>query len=159
MKMNSTGEFLQEEGSCYAEDIATGERIVLYINKEERIVIRSVFEEDAFKIAKLQKMNNREKKWTLRMFSKETAKDKYFMIEDLENFEKDGTRKIVGFFNILEKDNADSEIERGEACVYVKRKENPILAEILRNRVAIALDEFCFALERKIDIAIYRPQK
>lgn len=78
---------------------------------------------------------------------------------NLENFEKDGTRKIVGFFNILEKDNADSEIERGEACVYVKRKENPILAEILRNRVAIALDEFCFALERKIDIAIYRPQK
>lgn len=61
MRMDSTGEFIQEEGSCYAEDIVTGERIVLYINEEERIVIRSVFEEDAFKIAKLQKMNNREK--------------------------------------------------------------------------------------------------
>lgn len=159
MRMNSTGEFIQEEGSCYAEDVVTGERIILYINEEERILIRSVFEEDAFKIAKLQKMNNREKKWAVKMFSKETARDKYFMIEDLEEFEKDGTRKVLGFFNILDKNNADSEIERAEACIYVRRKENPILAEILRNRVAIALDEFCFALERKIDIAIYRPQR
>ena len=62
MKMNTTGEYLQEEGSVYAEDRETGEeKIIYYVSKKQRITIRSVFEEDAYKIAKLQKMNNGEK--------------------------------------------------------------------------------------------------
>ena len=69
MKMNTTGEYLQEEGSVYAEDRETGEKIIYYVSKKQRITIRSVFEEDAYKIAKLQKMNNREKNWLVKEFS------------------------------------------------------------------------------------------
>ena len=152
MKMNSTGEYLQEEGSVYAEDIKTGEKIIYYASENQRITIRSVFEEDAYKIARLQKMNNREKNWLIKELAKKESIEKFFLIEDLENFEKDGTRRILGTLNLLKKN-------KGEACIYVKYNVDPRLAEILRSRVAIALDDFCYALGREIVISIYRPSK
>ena len=152
MKMNTTGEYLQEEGSVYAEDRETGEKIIYYVSKKQRITIRSVFEEDAYKIAKLQKMNNREKNWLVKEFSKKESIEKFFLIEDLENFQQDGTRRILGTLNILAKG-------KGEACIHIKHNVDPRLAEILRSRVAIALDDFCYALGREIMISIYRPAK
>ena len=97
-------------------------------------------------------MNNREKNWLIKEFAKKESIEKFFLIEDLENFEKDGTRRILGTLNLLKKN-------KGEACIYVKYNVDPRLAEILRSRVAIALDDFCYALGREIVISIYRPSK
>lgn len=157
MKRNTTGKYLQEEGSVYAEDIESKGKIIYFVNQEQRVVIRSVFEEDVYNLAPLQKMNNREKNWLIKKFAEPESIEKYFVIEDLENFQADGTRKILGVFNILEQGKGRE--EEGEACIYVKRNVDPRLAELLRNRVAITLDEFCYALGREIMIEIYRPSK
>jgi len=156
VKRNSTGQYLQEEGSVYAEDVESEEKIIYFVNQEQRVVIRSVFEEDVYNIAALQKMNNREKNWLLKKFAEPESVENYFVIEDLENFQTDGTRKILGVFNILQRKKEEDE---GEACIYVKRNVDPRLAELLRNRVAITLDDFCYALGREIMINIYRPAK
>ena len=154
MKRNTTGQYLQEEGSVYAEDTESKEKIIYFVNQEQRVIIRSVFEEDVYNIAPLQKMNNREKNWLIKRFAEPESVEKHFVIEDLENFQADGTRKILGVFNILERGK-----EEGEACIYIKRNVDPRLAELLRNRVAITLDDFCYALGREIMINIYRPAK
>ncbi len=151
MKMNSTGEYLQEEGSVYAEDTESDQKIIYYEDKSQRMVIRSVFEEDAYKIAQKQKMNNREKNWLLKEFSKRVAIEKYFLIEDLENFQKDGTRVILGTLNLLNE-------RKGEVCIYIKPSVDPRLAEIMRRRVELTLDNFCSAVDKEILITIFRPK-
>lgn len=86
------------------------------------------------------------------IFAEPESVENYFVIEDFENFQTDGTRKILGVFNILQRKNEEDE---GEACIYIKRNVDLRLAELLRNRVAITLDDFCYALGREIMINIY----
>lgn len=150
MKMNSTGKYEHDNNFMYARDIETGEEMIYLICEKQRLVIRSVFEEDVYRIATLQKMNNRIKKAFVKEFSKENARYEHFLIEELDGFQDDGMRKIIADLNI--KPNNEM-----ETCIYIKKNLDSRLAQIIRTRVVNAITRFCTHIGENFNLKVYRP--
>ncbi len=150
MKKNSTGQYEHDNSIMYARDPETGEEMVYFIAEKQKLNIRSVFEEDADTIGEIQQLKKRFVRIYRREFSKEDARYKHFVIEELENFQPNGAKKIVADLN-LKDDN------KMETCIYIKRDLNPRLAQIVRARVVGAIDAFCDRIGGDFELKVYRP--
>ncbi len=149
MKRNSTGQYEHDNEIMYARDPETGEEFIYFIAEKQKLDIRSVFEEDADDIGKLQHLKRRFVNAYRKEFSKEDARYKHFVIEELDGFQSNGTKKIIADLDIKE-----SEME---ACIYLKKDVDPRLAQIARARVVSAIDAFCTQIGEDFKLKVYRP--
>lgn len=150
MKKNSTGQYEHDNNIMYARDLETGEEMVYFIDEKQKLDIRSVFEEDADTIGELQSLKKRFVRIYRKKFSEEDARYKHFVIEELDQFQSNGMKKIIADLNI--KDNNEM-----ETCIYIKKDVDPRLAQIVRTRVVSAIDAFCCQIGGDFKLKVYRP--
>ena len=140
MKIPKNGEFIQEEGSIYAENDETGDEIIFFADQSKNLCFRSMMEDDVHKVMDAYGANSRKRKALRRVFTQKDSQLFNFVIEEMNIFTEDGQRKIVGDCQINEDGKTFIQL-------YVKTyKKDANYAVFLRDRtlavVSKILDEF-----------------
>lgn len=95
MKRNPDDKYAIEIGNeNWIEDRKTNEQMLFYIDKDNKIVVRSMLEEDIKPFMNLLKISSREKREKMKILYNEIPKEKsqeiYFVIEKIVGEEKTG---------------------------------------------------------------------
>lgn len=141
MKIPKNGEFIQEEGSIYAQNDQTGDEIIFFADQSKNLCFRSMMEDDVHKVMDAYGANSRRRKALRKVLTQKDSQLFNFVLEEMNIFTEDGQRKIVGDCQI-DKDGDSCSVQLYIKCF--KRDENYTL--FLRNRalsvVIKMLDEF-----------------
>ena len=97
---NVKNERIYEEYPLSVEDMKTGKWYSYMLSKENSTIFRSLFEEDASKVARAFAMDRQEMKDLSKKLKMEFSENKYFVIEDLK------TKELMGFLKIESVDRA-----------------------------------------------------
>lgn len=140
MKIPKNGEFIQEEGSIYAQNDQTGDEIIFFADESKNLCFRSMMEDDVHKVMDAYGANSRRRKALRKVLTQKDSQLFNFVLEEMNIFTEDGQRKIVGDCQINEDGKTFIQI-------YIKTyKRDANYAIFLRDRalsvVSKILDEF-----------------
>lgn len=95
MKRPEFDEFIQEEGQVIVQNTQTGEEVVFLEDEENRLTMRSMFEEDADKVSEIVGLNYRKRRILERELQKKESEYSYYVLEELFQCDEKGERKVV----------------------------------------------------------------
>ncbi len=137
---NVKNERIYEEYPLSVEDMKTGKWYSYMLSKENSTIFRSLFEEDASKVARAFAMDRQEMKDLSKKLKMEFSENKYFVIEDLK------TKELMGFLKIESVDRATL-IIKYPFVNKVNEKLNQVLKKNFRARVTNTINDFAIKIK------------
>lgn len=104
MKRPKLEEFIQREGTPYAENTKTGKEIILFEHEKSNLYLRTMFEEDVNQITKIGKLKTKTKRQLIQKIKKQQSDEHCCILQELHKYDENGERKFVGLAEIKEKD-------------------------------------------------------
>lgn len=136
---NVKKERIYKEYPLSVEDMKTGKWYSYMISKENSTIFRSLFEEDASKVARAFAMDRQEMKDLSKKLKMEFSENKYFVIEDVR------TKEFMGFLKIESVDRATLIIKYPFS--KVNEKLNQVLKNNFRARVTNTINDFAIKIK------------
>lgn len=150
MKRPKVDKFIQKEGSVFVENTETGEEIVFFENEASNLIIRSMLEEDAQKVAEIAGMNKKEKKDLLKKLKENGSEEDFYVLVESFQTDTNGEPRIIGAARARKVDL--------DIIIRFDKNLTPNAFEIAKNitlaRIKLLIDDFyrILAIDGKVTI-------
>ena len=147
MRIPEEGSFWQEEGSIYAENDVTKDKVIYLKDEEENLCLRSMAQEDVDIVMESYGANPRRRKGWKKRLDEKDSQFSFFILEELYE-DENGDLRIIGDCQLLE--NGECHLN-----LYIRNYyANEAYAHVLRARaytvVKKVLAKLMIAAEPKI---------